>query len=106
MKRNNLIFLLALQLCLANGCVTMSTYDSVQRTPTKEIEIFRKGSTPSRPYKEIGTIEQKGDPGQQAAIERRFVAKAKAIGGNGLILRQSQTLGASSEFRAAIIIYE
>lgn len=106
MKQNSSLFLLAIQLCLASGCVNMSTYDSAQRTPTKEIEIFREGLTPARPYKEIGTIEQRGEPDQQSSIERRFAAKAKSIGGNGFLLQRSPTLEGAYEFKATIIVYE
>src|SRR5436190_5327230 len=100
MKQNSLHFLLALHLRLGSGCVNMAAYDSVPRPPATQIDIFRDGLTPTRPYKEIGTIERKGELGEQASIEKKFVAKAKAIGGNGFLLQRLPTSEGAYEFRA------
>jgi hypothetical protein len=104
--KNSLGFVLGFLLCLASGCVSMSTDDSVRRAPTTQIDCFRDGLSPSRPYKEIGTLERKGDLDDQASIEKQFVTKAKAVGGNGLLLMRAPTLRGDYTFSAKIIVYE
>jgi len=106
MRQNSLHFYLAVLLCLAGGCVNMTTYDSVKRPPTTQIDIFRDGTKPSRPYREIGTVGQDVRLSEQAGIEKRLVEKAKAIGANAIILQPATRLGESFRFIASIIAYE
>jgi hypothetical protein len=92
--------------CLSSGCVSMSTNESVQRAPTTQIDLFRDGLIPPRPHKEIGALESSGGLEEQASIEKKFIGKAKAIGGNALILHRSPLATGGYRFRAAIVVYK
>lgn len=97
------------------GCSSIETYDSVARQPTTSVDVFREGK-PERPHKEIALLADDGGIGEQTAIEKKFVKKAKNLGGNALIMHPPVPSGVEPgaaplswkktyQFRAAVVVY-
>jgi hypothetical protein len=77
--KNPLISFLASSILLF-GCSSPKEvmYDTSKRAPTTDIEVFREGVKPEKPYKEIGEISFESFGGEDAHAMKELVAKAKA----------------------------
>ena len=53
-----------------------------------EVEVFRDGAKPDRPFNEIGILTDDGGLGEQGEIEDRMIRKAKKRGADALIFDQ------------------
>jgi len=109
--------LVASAVLLCTGCAETGTYDSVKRTRTTNIDVFRDGQKPTKHYKEIALLSDDGGAGEQAAIEAKFVKKAKAMGGNAIIVYPMTKSGGEMPmfaigwkdtffYKAAVVVYE
>jgi len=95
------------------GCAPLQPYDGVHRPAKSEIDIYEGGHEPSKPYKVIMSFSEGGHIGDEADKHRDFVAKAKALGADGIILKPSQFRtsygpfgGTDGAFSAIAIVYQ
>lgn len=84
---------LAVLLFALVACAPLQPYDGVVRTPKTEIEVFEAGREPTREYKVIMSFSERGDTGDEADSHRSFVAKAKKLGADAIILKPSVNSG-------------
>jgi hypothetical protein len=86
MKSSLLLLLLLLVPILFCACgTTQVRYDSVKRSPTKSVDVYRNAQTPSRAYKVIGMLADDGRMEEKDYLEGKFTRKARRMGGNGLL---------------------
>ncbi len=78
--------LICLALSLLVGCATQDGLNSAPTAPAANIEMFRDGQKPTKPYKELGMLTDDGGLKEQPEIEAQFIKKAKQMGGNAIIL--------------------
>lgn len=100
------------------GCATPQqvAYDEVKRPPTTSVDFFREGTKPTRQYKEIGEISVEDFGGEDANVTKQLIAKAKQLGGNGLIMLPRKETGYAFVpfarsgnkylWKAVVIVYE
>jgi hypothetical protein len=115
MKTSILITVLTISVLLFAGCAT-----DTQQAPGKggaltQLDVFRDGNKPSRPYKEIRLLTDEGKAVEQVAIEDKMRKKAQALGGAGIIFFSREETGAEMSglfgvsktflYKASVIVY-
>lgn len=107
--------LLPLLLLVFVGCASDSAYDGVKRQPKAQIDVFSGNNSPSKPYKEIASFTERGNPEDESKFHSDFAKRARKLGADGLILKSGQPGGASYGpfgggtfyiFRGVAFVYE
>ncbi|MEO7676111.1 MAG: hypothetical protein ABIV39_05025 [Verrucomicrobiota bacterium] len=76
-------------LLMINGCASTDQVilDSTKRAPTTSVDFFKEGKIPDRKFKEIGELSYLGPREDELRAQKRFIAGAQKMGGNGVIFR-------------------
>jgi hypothetical protein len=107
------LFLLAI--ILSAGCASDTAYDGLKRDPKAQIDVFSGESKPTKPYKEIASFTERGNPEDESKFNADFAKRAKKMGADGVILRPGQPGGTSYGplgggtfyiFRGVAFVYE
>jgi hypothetical protein len=104
-------------LLFSAGCASIDReiYDTTKRPPTTSIDIYKDGKMPERKFKEIAELLVVGDRSDELPHQRKLVAEAKRMGGNGLIFFVQPAgstggltvfQGVDWVFRGKVIVYE
>ena len=88
-----ILFLLSIIVLV--GCASDMAYDGVKREPKAQIDVFSEGNKPTKPYKEIASFTERGNPEDESKFNGDFARRAKKIGADGLILKPGEAGGAS-----------
>jgi hypothetical protein len=77
-----------LGVALLTGCATTDrlVLDTTPRPPTTQVEVFTTGEKPQRGYKEIARLSFMGPREDEFKALRHFLAEARSLGANGLLL--------------------
>lgn len=59
---------------------------SASRKPAGPFEVFRSNQLPRNAFKEIAVLSDDGHPFEHTDIEADFIKKAKAMGGDAVVL--------------------
>ena len=75
------------------GCVSRDAMmvDTTSRAPTDNVDIFKDGQKPEKPYKVIGYLTQLGPRQEELFALKSFVKEAKKRGAEGLIFEVPAT---------------
>jgi hypothetical protein len=118
MKRNQIATLIGLvAILLITGCASTDEIitDSTKRPPSASVEVFKDGQMPGQKFKEIAELSYLGPREDELRAQKRFVAQAKKLGGNGVIftisdgsLKGGGTLfqTVAYVFKGKVVIYE
>jgi hypothetical protein len=87
---------------LTMGCATSSTTTAV---PSAQIDVFRDGATPNRPFKELRVLKDDGKAIEQAEIEAKMMKQAKKMGGNAIIFEKPLPSGQEFDFSGLKLTY-
>jgi hypothetical protein len=101
------------------GCASDGAANATKPQPTANVEMFRDGQKPTRPYKEIALLTDDGGIKEQGEIEAKFVKRAKTLGANALILQDPVKSGGEANalgfgfgwhdtyyYKASAVVYE
>jgi len=119
MKAKPVCLLLSL-LTLLFGCKSTDVikFDETKRPPTASVDIFHFDSdtpTPSKRYKMIAELNFLGPRQDEKKTRRYFIATAKSLGANAVIMQRPEMLGTSGNnmgistgfyFKAKAVVYE
>lgn len=115
MKTSVLTTVLTITLLLTAGCATDTQQGSVKGASATQLDIFRDGNKPTRPYKEIRLLTDQGKAVEQVTIENKMLKKAKALGGEGIIFSPKEETGSEMSglfgvattflYKASVIVY-
>jgi hypothetical protein len=103
--------------CFLSGCATTDkiVLDSAPRPPTTNVDVFKDGTKPTRPFKEIAELSYLGPREDELKALTRFLGEAKKMGGDGVLfyveyggVKGGGTLFQSTAyvFKAKVIVYE
>ena len=69
------------------GCATTDevVLDSTKREPTTSVDVYKDGKMPESKFKEIAELSFLGPREDELRAQKRFIAQAKKMGGNGII---------------------
>ena len=73
--------------------VKVAAYDSIQRAPSDNIQVFNHPSEIKRPYHNIALLTRQANVADEALIIKALVWKAQQIGATGLILGSASETG-------------
>ena len=76
---------------LLAGCVSVR-YDGFERTPTDSLDVYDKVEDIDRPYKEMGTIEVRGDVSKMSLdrVRDRAVEEAQKRGADAMVVTMAE----------------
>lgn len=121
MKANAILASLALTaaLTLLAGCEsTPSQSGNRSAVATADVEVFRDGAEPAKPFKEIGVLKDDGKEAEQEEIEKKLIKKAKQMGGDAILFDKPKQSGMEMDFfsfgaskftylyRARVVVYQ
>ncbi len=115
MKNFHGVLFVSLALLALVGCATQKPYDGIVRSPKSQIDIFEEGAVPGKPYTVIMEYSEKGDDGSVARVHQAFIARAKALGADAIILKPGEfgglsatpfSVGPATVFSAVAIVYQ
>jgi hypothetical protein len=89
-------FIVLLLTAFVIGCASTSQevlFDQAKRKPTTSVDVFREGSKPTKPYKEIGEVSFEEFGGEDARAMKELIAKAQKIGANCIVMLPRQETG-------------
>lgn len=75
------------------GCASTGSSTRTTATPVADVEIFRDGAVPPKPYKEIGKLTDDGKEGEQAEIEAKMIKQAKKMGASAILFDKPKPSG-------------
>lgn len=80
--------ILLLGVALVSGCATTDrvVLDSTIRPPTTQVDVYKAGEKPTRPYKEIARLSFMGPREDEFKALRHFLSEGRSLGANGLML--------------------
>src|SRR5207253_1089526 len=87
---------------LLNGCASTEkiVLDNTKRPPTTNVDVYKPGEKPNRPFKEVAKLSFLGPRQDEFKALRHFVSQAKKIGANGLLVEKTEEGGMKGHFGA------
>ncbi|MBI2926385.1 MAG: hypothetical protein HYY24_11880 [Verrucomicrobia bacterium] len=82
--------LVALAVLLLAGCETL---ESKGNSGGKQVEVFRDGKEPSRPYTVLESIADDGREEEEPTIEAKMIKKAQRLGADAILFEPKKESG-------------